>query len=588
MSANGNVAEVSAESEEESGEEDLVGAAAPVASLTASQQRLLTDLASDGSLRDDVTLLQGPPGTGKTTTLVHLLLAMVATRRRCRTLGRLLVCAPSNRGVQELLDRLLLALPPPRGAASRRHGGSSGASEGGDASRLDDGLTADDIVLIGDADKVPADAPCASVLVYWLVERWVGELRDVAAELSELGAPLRNGGAGLPFCSAEERARLVRVCHTEQCTRAAAAFDAKLTRHQNRLETVGGSIAARHPEHYTAAPWPGLGDSEGGSLQATFQAATSALAAVRTALMYGSSGHGSGDYTHGASPSPAAEAGCAGGNGRPLPNGLAAASSSSWPCTRDNAALADCLDVAREAAEACAGLVEARLSPSQGDESERYAECLGRATVVFCTLSAAGSHLVRNMPPVRYLIVDEAAQATEPECLVPLSCAPRGMLLAGDPHQLTCMCTSRLARVGGLERSLMQRLMEAGHARLVFLETQHRMHPAIASFPSRRFYGGRLRNAPVTESAARMAPWLQAEPWLGPCSFVHVAEGAEARDRSGSLHNAAEAAAVVDVVCRLRDAWSVRVDDSAALRVLTFYAAQVRLPPPFSTPPDPS
>ncbi len=42
-------------------------------------------------------------------------------------------------------------------------------------------------------------------------------------------------------------------------------------------------------------------------------------------------------------------------------------------------------------------------------------------------------------------------------------------------------------------RSLFERLMQTGHPVYMF-NTQYRMHPAIAHFPSRRFYDGRLEN----------------------------------------------------------------------------------------------
>jgi predicted DNA helicase len=49
----------------------------------------------------DVAVLHGPPGTGKTTTVVEII------RRAVRRRQRVLVCAPSNLGVDNVLERLL-------------------------------------------------------------------------------------------------------------------------------------------------------------------------------------------------------------------------------------------------------------------------------------------------------------------------------------------------------------------------------------------------------------------------------------------------------------------------------------------------
>ena len=77
-----------------------------------------------------------------------------------------------------------------------------------------------------------------------------------------------------------------------------------------------------------------------------------------------------------------------------------------------------------------------------------------------------------------HVIVDEAGQASEPECLCSLSGAlaptvaeggPIGagrVVLAGDPHQLGPVLQSKMAADAGLGLSLLERLMQAGpHAK---------------------------------------------------------------------------------------------------------------------------
>ena len=59
--------------------------------------------------------------------------------------------------------------------------------------------------------------------------------------------------------------------------------------------------------------------------------------------------------------------------------------------------------------------------------------------------------------------MDEAGQAAEPECLIPVSLlvgSQGQVVLAGDPLQLGPVIGSRLAGRYGLEMSLLERLME--------------------------------------------------------------------------------------------------------------------------------
>ena len=100
----------------------------------------------------------------------------------------------------------------------------------------------------------------------------------------------------------------------------------------------------------------------------------------------------------------------------------------------------------------------------------------------------------------------------------------------------------------------------------------HLLTPAIAAFPSARFYGGRLLSAPATLAAS--SPAGNPASWLGPWVFVNVGGGGEERAPDGSVRNRAEAAAVLSAIRALRSL-GVAIGRTSALRVLTFYAAQV-------------
>ena len=59
----------------------------------------------------------------------------------------------------------------------------------------------------------------------------------------------------------------------------------------------------------------------------------------------------------------------------------------------------------------------------------------------------------RNKPGLTHLFIDEAAQATIPEVLIPMSLANKQTLvvMSGDPKQLGPLVHSKVAMRGGLE-----------------------------------------------------------------------------------------------------------------------------------------
>ncbi len=84
--------------------------------------------------------------------------------------------------------------------------------------------------------------------------------------------------------------------------------------------------------------------------------------------------------------------------------------------------------------------------------------------VVVVTLSTAGRLVSAGIPVGHYthIFVDEAGQATETDCLIPMAglMKPEGCLvLSGDPNQLGPVIHSRVAKRHGLDTSLLERLM---------------------------------------------------------------------------------------------------------------------------------
>jgi senataxin len=209
-------------------------------------------------------------------------------------------------------------------------------------------------------------------------------------------------------------------------------------------------------------------------------------------------------------------------------------------------------------------------------------EFIQTADVLFCTLSCAGNASVaRNFRNIDLLVIDEAAQAFEPELLVPMALLPKNLVLLGDPMQLPATVMSQEIRRLGLDRSVMQRLVVGCRHPFCLLDTQYRMHPAIARFSSRHFYGGLVRDAESVSARDSILPCVgvggyRVPGWLaGNCSFLDI-EGTEQRgNRMGrSLENLQEAQFVAHLVRYLRDQWALNL--ARQVCVITFYAAQVQ------------
>ena len=86
-------------------------------------------------------------------------------------------------------------------------------------------------------------------------------------------------------------------------------------------------------------------------------------------------------------------------------------------------------------------------------------EILEAADVVCCTCSAAGDLRISSLR-FRQCLIDEATQATEPECLIPIVLGAKQLVLVGDHCQLGPVVMSRRAAKAGLNQSLFERLVK--------------------------------------------------------------------------------------------------------------------------------
>ena len=121
-------------------------------------------------------------------------------------------------------------------------------------------------------------------------------------------------------------------------------------------------------------------------------------------------------------------------------------------------------------------------------------ELLGEARVIACTLVGSAHRLLEGMK-FGTLFIDEAAQALETACWIPMRRATR-VILAGDHCQLPPTVKSIAALRAGLGKTLMERIAENKPEVVTLLKIQYRMNEEIMRFSSDWFYHGEVESAP--------------------------------------------------------------------------------------------
>ena len=194
------------------------------------------------------------------------------------------------------------------------------------------------------------------------------------------------------------------------------------------------------------------------------------------------------------------------------------------------------------------------------------------ARVVACTLVGSANYLLYGKK-FGTLFIDEAAQALEAACWIPIRKADR-VILAGDHCQLPPTIKSPEALKDGLGRTLMQCIVKHHPEVVSMLTVQYRMNDAIMQFSSDWFYGGMLQSAPAVKCRGIL-------DFDTPIEWVNTEELAgkeELMTESGSRINTEEAEFAVGTLKNyiLRIGKQRFFDEGFDVGLISPYKAQVR------------
>lgn len=209
-------------------------------------------------------------------------------------------------------------------------------------------------------------------------------------------------------------------------------------------------------------------------------------------------------------------------------------------------------------------------------------EILSGAQAITCTLVGA-AHPVLERYKFRTCIIDEAAQALEPACWIPMGKSSR-VILAGDPFQLPPTVKSLKAARAGLSETLIERAIKILPDRVHLLRVQYRMHQAIMNFSNNYFYDGALEAHDSVRERRLFAVESDKDTLtvFDPVIFVDTAgTGFEEKVQKGnegamSRFNPEEALLIREVLLRLHKSFPDN-SDMPSLGVLSPYREQVNV-----------
>ncbi|MDB5119938.1 MAG: helicase [Sphingobacteriales bacterium] len=169
---------------------------------------------------------------------------------------------------------------------------------------------------------------------------------------------------------------------------------------------------------------------------------------------------------------------------------------------------------------------EARKIMNNVADTEQYImdDLFAKAQVITATMVGSNHYTVRSLK-FKTVVIDEAGQALEPSCWIPILKTEK-VILAGDHCQLPPTIKSQEAFRKGLGTTLLEKTVKLHPEAVVLLEEQYRMNEIIMGFSSAEFYYNKLT---AHNSVANHLLFPEDEPLLfidtAGCGFDEKSEG---------------------------------------------------------------
>ena len=195
-------------------------------------------------------------------------------------------------------------------------------------------------------------------------------------------------------------------------------------------------------------------------------------------------------------------------------------------------------------------------------------EIISEANIVLSTINNSADERLKNYF-FSYVLIDEAAQALEPEIILPLIHQAQMVVLIGDDKQLGPVVHSQEAKNDGLGMSLFERLhfIYKDAPFITLLNEQYRMSEKLYEFPNMKFYENKMLTKTkilLDKNIMNNFPFPNGFPIL----FINVTGLEEIENKS--YHNSQEVLYVYKCVNELIKN-NVELKD---IGVLPFYSAQ--------------